>query len=1035
MRNITTALLIIFGLLNTSIAYNQSSITLDSKSEVTYAKKLGTVKPISITESDHILSPEKIKLSKRDFKKPKNFEGRFPKKIVNKELEHLGPDKLRQKQIFQGKRLPIEILVNQDGLDNGSSPQDPSGDVGINYYMQAVNSTNIGVYSKDGAFVDQFRTNSLWNEFNLAAGGDPIILYDQESNRWIITEFPSFANFLLVAISETSDPLGEYNVYNFSTPRFPDYPKYSIWNNAYVVTTNEAGFGELHTYFINRQELIDGAENVTIIRTSVDGPNNPEQSFIVATPVDWSGASPPPADSNPFVLSLADASWTNNQTEDMINVNSFEVNWDSQSVEASIIQIPVSPYDANPCGAPGFGFACVPQKNGNGLDGLPEIITFQPHYRNFGTHEAVVFNFITDVTDGDDLAGIRWIELRRTVGTDWALYQEGTFAPDDGLHRFMGSIALDGQGNMGMAYSTSSQDDYASLRFTGRLAGDELGIMTLEENIAIEGTGTINAGGRFGDYPHITIDPVDNTTFWFTSEYAKGSTSATRILAFKVAKNDFDIGPTVLVQPQSSPDLSTNEAVRIVVKNLGLNEVPEYTVGYQLDNGPIFEEQINTALAPDAEFQHTFSTTIDASKLGDYQLKLFTTYVQDETVLNDTIFATFENQARLDLGVFNIETTFPEVCGTESDLTYVLSNLGTDNITSADIEIKVNGVLVETLNYSAGLSPGESVELAASVSNLTEGTNQIEITASAPNGSMDQISSNNTFATSVEVMVDGVSITLELLTDSYPGETSWELLNSNNESVYSSNGNLANDLQEVTLFSNFCLDPDECYTFAIYDDIGDGLSSFLNPSGSYQLYDDNDQVYVGILDPGFGTEERNSFCVDYECNLEANIMVENVTSNQDGTIIIEVTNGAGPVFQYSLDGGATFGESNIFENLEAGTYSVVVKDDYGCITENIVELIDATSAVKKIANEKEIIIFPNPTSGIVDIEIRGYNSEILRIPVQVYNLDGRKIQNTTLTNYSSTYKGVVSLIHHPVGTYFLNFELGNDNHMLRVVKQ
>ena len=524
-------------------------------------------------------------------------------------------------------------------------------------------------------------------------------------------------------------------------------------------------------------------------------------------------------------------------------------------------------------------------------------------------------------------------------------------------------------------------------------------------------------------------------TFWFTSEYAKGSSSSTRILAFKVAKNDFDIGPTVLVQPQSSPDLSTNESVSIVVKNLGLNEVPGYTVGYQLDNGPIYQEQINTALAPDAEFQHTFSKTIDASNLGEYDLKLFTSYVQDETVLNDTIYATFENQARLDLGVFNIETTFPEVCGTESDLTYVLSNLGTDSVMSADIEIMVNGVIAETLNYSAGLAPGESVELAASVTDLIDGTNQIEITASAPNGSMDQISSNNTFSTSVEVMVDGVSVILELLTDNYPSETSWELLDSNNEIVYSSNGNLASDLQEVTLFSNFCLDPDECYTFVIYDDIGDGLSSFLNPSGSYQLYDASDQVYVGILDPGFGAEERNSFCVNYECNLEVNIMVENVTANQDGTIIVEVTNGAGPEFQYSLDGGATFGESNIFENLEPDSYNIVVMDDYGCITEVLIEVTDSTSASKTIGDDQDIIIFPNPTNGIVDIEIIGLNSDELRIPVQVYNVEGRKIQNTTLTNYSSTYKGIVSLIHHPEGIYFLNFEIGNDNHMLRVVKQ
>lgn len=1030
MNYIRLSFIVFISMVCSGTINGQSKRTvISSKTEVTYAKKLGTINPLEKSKlNQHDYNTEKLTL-KRDFKKPKNFATRFPNKIINKELEHCGTDKVRQTQILPSKRRPIETVLNIEGQDTGSSPQDPSGDIGTDFYVQAINNTRIGIYSREGVLLEQFRTNNLWSEFNITPGGDPIILYDQEAERWTITEFPFGRNLLLVAVSQTSDPRGDYNVYSFSTPTFPDYPKYSIWSDAYVLTTNEEGFGDLHVYFLNREELLQGADNVTILRTSVDGPNSPEQLFIVATPVDWSGSMAPPADSNPMVLSLADASWSNNQSQDLIRLNSFDIDWVNENAVATLTEIPVSPYDSNPCSSSGVGFQCIPQKNGGGLDGLPEIITFQPHYRNFDTHEAMVFNFVTDATDGNNIAGLRWIELRRTPGTEWSLHQEGTFAPDDDLHRFMGSVALDGMGNIGMAYSTSSSDTYASLRYTGRLEGDPLGIMTLPEQVAVEGTGTISAGGRFGDYPHITIDPIDDRTFWFTSEYAKGNSSSTRILAFQVAKQEFDLSPTTLIQPNTSPDLGANESVQVIIENLGLNPISSYSIGYEYKGQPKIEEVINVEIAPDETYEFTFSQSLDASEIGKHNLSVFTSYIQDNLRKNDTIHTILEKQAKLDLGVFDLKTAYPKICGTESELTYVITNMGADSILNAAIQIKVNGIVVESFDYNNGLGSGQSVELAATINDLNNGNNSIEISISSPNGLSDEVPNNNIIVEELEVTADSENVILELLTDNFPQETSWELLDESGQVVASSNGTIDTIYEEV-IISNFCLDPDQCYTFVIYDDVGDGLTSFLRPSGSYLIYDEDGNVFAGILNENFGTEEKNSFCVDYECNLEIDILTE---SDQGGTIIIEVTNGAGPVFQYSIDGGMTFTDSNIFENLGSGNYEIAVKDDYGCLTEETI-FVNSQTSIKKINENAEIKIYPNPTKGVTEIEITGLESEELWIPIQVYNSQGKKIQSTTVANYSGNYRGVVSLYHHPNGTYFFNIKLKENSHLLKVQK-
>ena len=1028
--------LLVFVLISVGLSAQQVDV-IPNETSLTYAVNHGQVNVMEVEET--YTDAEKQKLASKDRKRNRNFEKRFPHKIVSPELEHLGPDKLRQKSFPVTKNRPLDVFLNIDGLDNGNAPQDPTGDVGETVYLQAVNATLIAAFDKvTGEEVGRFSGTSLWGPVNAVSGGDPIILYDQEKSQWVITEFPSFGggNRLLVAVSETSDPLGTYNVYSFNTQFFPDYPKYSIWNNAYVVTTNEGGAGVLDAYFINRDEITSGAQNVRILTTQVNGTNGSEQPFIVSTPVDWSGITPPADDTPPCTVSLADASWTTGQSEDQIIVDEYIIDWIDETVATRRTRLDVSPYDANPCREEGVGFSCIPQIGDAGLDGLPEIVTFQPHYRNFGTHESMVLNFISDATDGDDLAGIRWMELRKTAGSNWSLFQEGTFSPDDGLHRFMCGIAIDASGNIGMAYSTSSSIQAVGIAITGRLSTDPPGMMTLGEIPIVQGNGGLNTFGRFSDYSHITTDPVNPNVFWYTGAYAQNGSTATRIVSFQAQNSDFDVSPVQLVTPETGAGLTSSETITINIRNSGVNPASNIRVGYQLENNPVVEEILPITLAFNEEMTHEFSQTADLSELGEYNFKVFATFEADEFIGNDTIRPIVNHIPFLDLAVSDVQTPFESICGETSDISFLVSNQGADVVTQSTITINVNGVMDQQFVLEETLASGEETLVQATIGNLQIGSNDIVVEVSQPNNGIDEIPGDNSANRFVAALTTGTPVVLNLFADGFPTETSWGLFNaSTDELVASSNGTLAGDAGFTNILTQFCLNASECYRFEIYDVFGDGLTAVGFDDGGYQILDENGMVLVSIINPNFGIEETNEFCIEFECNLLADIIVENASSTSGGAILVEVTNGRGPNFEYSIDGGNTFQSDNTFENLESGNYTVVVRDGLGCEFSSVVNITGGT-AVQDIGEDGSIIIFPNPTTGEFNINITGLDTDRITLPVTVYNLDGKIVQRASIATFDDTYKGMVSLYHYPNGIYLVKVDVSADQQILtRVTKQ
>ena len=231
------------------------------------------------------------------------------------------------------------------------------------------------------------------------------------------------------------------------------------------------------------------------------------------------------------IVGTQDAGAGYGATFDALNIWDLVVKWNA-TPEASLVlstQLPVAPFDSIfPCG-PSRG--CLPQPGVTNPDQWLDVLSYRQRptnrlaYRNFGTHEALVTNQSVEAAPG--IAGVRWYEIRRTgmspsrnASPVYTVYQQGTYAPADGVNRWMGSAAMDRNGNIAIGYSVTSSTVFPGIRYTGRLAGDPLGQMTLGEAVIINGTGVqTTTNSRWGDYTSLNVDPTDDCTFWYVNEY------------------------------------------------------------------------------------------------------------------------------------------------------------------------------------------------------------------------------------------------------------------------------------------------------------------------------------------------------------------------------------------------------------------------------------------------------------------------------------------------------------------------------------
>ncbi len=447
-------------------------------------------------------------------------------------------------------KVAAKSRVSINNPNTGVSPGDPVVEVGANHVIYAVNSggsgTYFNVYNKTGTLVagpTAFGTLAPAGNSCTTDRGDPLLHYDRQAGRWFMLTMDDTG--LCTFISKTSDPVtGGWWFYRYTTPVLPDYPHCGVWNDAYVCGTNEGSQTGTEIYVFDRVNMLTGATARPAQRlTSVA--NLPGYGFQIMTPSTFYGTTAAPAGRKQVLARHNDdeahAGASANGTQDFIELYELNIDWTTPA-NSNIATLPrIAITEFNSWFRDYSTFATVPQPGSTSrLDPIREVLLNQLTYRNLGTHEAIVGTLATNqnaartgtVVD----SGIRWFELRRVGAGAWTLHQEGTFSPgDSSTHHLMGTAAMDKFGNIGMGYNvtkTTTPTEFASLKYTGRTAADPLGVMSLAETTVATGAAA-ETSGRWGDYYQMTVDPVDDCTFWFVGMYRPSGSWQTRIADFK----------------------------------------------------------------------------------------------------------------------------------------------------------------------------------------------------------------------------------------------------------------------------------------------------------------------------------------------------------------------------------------------------------------------------------------------------------------------------------------------------------------------
>ncbi len=441
-------------------------------------------------------------------------------------------DPVIQRSIKRLTTSQDSTIVNISGNNNtqGVDPPDTYGAIGPNHYFALVNM-HFSIYNKMGTLLLGPTSNqTIWNGMpNNQNGGDGVVLYDQQADRWFFAQlsYPGNLNFEMIAVSQTPDPTGSWYRWQYAFNNvLPDYPKYGVWPDGYYMSCNRftgnsySGTGQ---GVFDRAAMIAGDSSARLVYFTLPNSN---QAFGFL-PADCDSTFPPVGTPNYYVYMYASPSY--------LGVYEFHVDWTNtnNSTFGNYLQLPVATFYNDISGG-------IPQKGTSRYAAtLDDRLMYRLQFRNFGDHWSMVVNHT--VNAGANVAGVRWYELRKTNGS-WSVYQQSTYCPSDNNFRWMGSVAMDSAGNIGLGFSISSSSMYPSIKFTGRMKHDPLNTMDLPEKGIYYGTGsnTANDGNgqcRWGDYSSMTVDPSNGMTYWYTQEYftSMGTNWQTRIASFTFA--------------------------------------------------------------------------------------------------------------------------------------------------------------------------------------------------------------------------------------------------------------------------------------------------------------------------------------------------------------------------------------------------------------------------------------------------------------------------------------------------------------------
>ncbi len=602
-------------------------------------------------------------------------------------------------------------FIGASSTESGFFPPDPTGAVGPNHYVHSVNSL-VKIFNKTG--------NLLVGPVNLGTflgfggnSGDPIVLYDQLADRWLVSEFGSIngGNSLAIGVSTTNDPTGTYNVYQFGFSGFPDYPHYAVWPDGYYGTINLGG-QTTRAFVIERDVLLAGGTSPEIAIFALPGvvvnPNNiksPEAANLLGTTL--------PPNTPGYITYLQDDAWSGVAFDHLkiweIAVN--PTNFANSTISAPLI-IPTQPFDANEI----FGQGSIQQPGTNQtLAAHGGIISFGANYRSFADHNSWLITFNTFI-DNNDTGGIRWIELRNDATNPWSIYQEGTYSVADGNSRFMSSSSMDAAGNIGMAFSIGSATLPVGLRYTGRYDGDPLGQMTVAETSIVQGTGVRTNTYRYGDYGHVTLDP-DNFTFWYTADYFFANNSwRTQIASFSLSGGfNNDVGISNILQPEDGI-LTNAETVQVSIRNFGTDTQTTIPLELRVNGNLIATENYTGSIAANETDNYTFNQTVDLSTTGqEYSIEVKTALANDEFNPNDTFTKVVKNLFANDVGITEIVSPESMTGLLVEPIVATIKNFGASTQSNFNVQYSVDGSTPVVESFAGPITSGEETEFTFAV--------------------------------------------------------------------------------------------------------------------------------------------------------------------------------------------------------------------------------------------------------------------------------------------------------------------------------
>lgn len=955
----------------------------------------------------------------------------------NQPVPYATPEDYKYAQTTDGTHeSELMVSVNGVGNVNGVLPPDTQGDVGPNHYMQMVN-LSFAIWNKSGTLVYGPADNkTLWNGFSGpwsgSNDGDPIVLYDEQADRWIASQFalPNYPNgpfYELIAVSQTPDPTGAWYRYAFTFTNMPDYPKLGVWRDGYYLSVNSFSAGSLNwagtgVAALERDKMLVGDPTASMIFFTTSSGNDPS-AFL---PADCDGTPAP--EGSPALFG-----YVRDGNPDRIVLYSLHADWatPANSTFSQLVTLNPQAFSSSISGISQQGSSTT-------LQAVSDRLMYRLQYRNFGSYQAMVTNHTVNVSGH---AGVRWYEFRNS-GSGWSIYQQGTYSPD-ATSRWMGSIAMNRYGDIALGYSASSSSVYPSVRFTGRRANDPLGEMTFaEQNIVVGGGAQTSFYQRWGDYSMMSVDPAADTVFWYTQEYYTSTSNQN----WKTRIGSFSFGiPLVAIASADIDTICAGESVQLNAQvNGGSGDV---TYSWSSFPGSFSSNLPNPVVSPLVSTQYNLTVTSGnntaTSSVSITVNPLPTISVSDDiTACEGSIVRVVANATGNSslMWISQGDGTFENPMSSRADylpgpqdiiqgsvslIAEAISAFGCGTV-SDTLELTILAAATANAGQPAETCSNEPVQLSGSASGYST-----VLWATTGDGTFSDAAEMDAFYTpgSADLVAGTVDLIFTALGNAPCGDVSDTIaLTIISPATVDAGADVA-----ICADDNVQLDANGTdYTSVIWETSGDGIfseASSLNPAYQPGIGDINTgQVTLTLAASGNGSCPVVSDQLELTINKLAMASAGNDTTIcKTSSLIVRGSVQYADSYLWSTSGNGTFeNASSLVTTYFPGTQDTVsnsvtlilsVNGQCGEIVAEKTVQFAACLGMETIG-KASVKILPNPTSGKFGVEITGINDNI-RFRLTVTDTKGNQVFDNEFSSNSSVFKTTLDLSSQPKGIYLL----------------